>query len=497
MQARGSKGQTLELRYGEELASTGVSVRYQMRCSTTYQEQWILSGGVDELEGYDYKGFRYVEVIGDIEVIQPESIMAIVRHYPFPEEASTFRSEDQLLQGIWEMCRNTVKFSSQEHFVDCPTREKGQYLGDNTITAPAHALLSGDLRLYRKALIDFAHSTQICPGMMAVAPGHFMQEFADYSLQWPDQLWSYYRYTGDKDFLREMAPYAVGVAEYFRKYARADGLLRKGSDKPNLVDWPPNYRDGYDFPLPGHSAAEGCHNVINAFYYRCLSTVNLIQEELGEPQPYELTSVAKAFQRIFFDPESGLYRDAENSSHTSLHANILPLYAGLVPVKKHVQVTRFLKGKGMTCGVYMAYFYLQALIAAGEYEAAYQTIVSTERQVEKAVDKEKPDLVERTGYWANMLNEGATTCFEAWSKRLKWNTSLCHPWASAPILILVEDIFGIKPGEPGWTFIHFQPNIPSNMPDTTLTLTVATGKITVHVKDGRADLIPPAGIAVI
>ena len=37
--------------------------------------------------------------------------------------------------------------------------------------------------------------------------------------------------------------------------------------------------------------------------------------------------------------------------------------------------------------------------------------------------------------WVNMLREGATNCFEAWGKDQKWNTSLCHPWASAPIPI--------------------------------------------------------------
>ena len=49
--------------------------------------------------------------------------------------------------------------------------------------------------------------------------------------------------------------------------------------------------------------------------------------------------------------------------------------------------------------------------------------------------------------WVNMLREGATTCFEAWCKDQKWNTSLCHPWASAPIIVLLEDIMGIAPNE--------------------------------------------------
>ena len=44
------------------------------------------------------------------------------------------------------------------------------------------------------------------------------------------------------------------------------------------------------------------------------------------------------------------------------------------------------------------------------------------------------------GGWLRMLREGATTTFEAWGKDEKWNTSLCHPWGTAPVLILADPI---------------------------------------------------------
>jgi hypothetical protein len=39
-----------------------------------------------------------------------------------------------------------------------------------------------------------------------------------------------------------------------------------------------------------------------------------------------------------------------------------------------------------------------------------------------------------------MLKEGATTTFEAWGKAQKWNTSLFHPWATAPAIVFAKDI---------------------------------------------------------
>ena len=71
-------------------------------------------------------------------------------------------------------------------------------------------------------------------------------------------------------------------------------------------------------------------------------------------------------------------------------------------------------------GVYMAYFALASLKVRGEYDLAKRLICD-------------PDC------WLNMLSEGATTTFEAWGKDQKWNTSLVHPWATAPLIILSKN----------------------------------------------------------
>lgn len=56
--AQGNPGDTVMIRCGEERNSDG-SVRYDTRCNCRYEEFFILSGGVDQMDHYDYKGFRY------------------------------------------------------------------------------------------------------------------------------------------------------------------------------------------------------------------------------------------------------------------------------------------------------------------------------------------------------------------------------------------------------------------------------------------------------
>ena len=92
-----------------------------------------------------------------------------------------------------------------------------------------------------------------------------MQEIADYSLEFPAILNWIYSIDGDIEFLKRCEPYATGVYNYYKKYENSDGLLDRVIEW-NLVDWPANLRDGYDFPLT-RPVGYGVHNVINALWY--------------------------------------------------------------------------------------------------------------------------------------------------------------------------------------------------------------------------------------
>ena len=80
VKGEGRKGDAIILRYGEELNEDG-SIRFQMRCNCVYEEKWILSGGDDVLSQFDYKAFRYAELIFP-ETVKIKKITMTVRHYP-------------------------------------------------------------------------------------------------------------------------------------------------------------------------------------------------------------------------------------------------------------------------------------------------------------------------------------------------------------------------------------------------------------------------------
>lgn len=418
VRAKGNSGGEIVLRYGEELTDEN-KVRYNLRCNCKYEERWILSGGDDELNQFDYKAFRYAEiVVPDGAVIT--DIKMLVRHYPF-EKKAVYRSINADLDEVLRLCEDTVHFGTQEVFVDCPTREKGQYLGDAFISGRAQAILNGDATLLKKAIVDFCNSAFISQGIMAVSTSSFMQEIADYSLLFaPLVLWVY-RFDEDKEFLNHVYPYVKGAFEYFCKYENESGLLEGVTEKWNLVDWPENLRDGYDFPLT-NPIGKGVHNVINAFWIGFLKSFDEISEILGFTTANKAETAEKSYIAAFFDKNIGLFCDSERKAHSAIHSNVLPLYFGIKKdddtfIKNAIGLIE--KKKLTSMGVYMSYFALSALKKKDEYEKAV-TLATDEKA------------------WLNMIAQGGTSTFEAWGKEQKWNTSLFHPWAVAPLIVFSE-----------------------------------------------------------
>ena len=430
MTVKGEPGQKVRILSGEELIDgENYLVRYEMRCNCNYDEIHTLSGNVDELDYFDYKSFRYVNVFTDIDNLDEESFGATVRHHRFAPKYS-LETTLPYLKEIWDICENSLRIGAQGGMLDCPTREKGAYLGDFTVSGLAHLYLTEDTEYYKKQLYDFAATARIDSGIMACATCSLMQEIADFSLQYPLQLLNYYKFTGDKAVLADLYPIAYNIVKSFDLYKRADGLLCDVYGKWNLVDWPENLRDGYDAYIPRAERGHECHNVINAFYIGAIDTLNRIGEILGKEKIYSTDELKNAYINAFYNEETKLFCDSEGKTHSALHSNVLPLCFGITNNDMVEDIHSFIMKKGLSCGVQFSYFVLKALSRIGAFEDELALILN-----------------ESEHSWVNMIREGATCTFEAWGKDQKWNTSLCHPWASSPIIALFEDLngkFGIK-----------------------------------------------------
>ncbi len=106
------------LRFAQELNEDG-NLRYHPRANCRYKEEWILKDGENVLDQFDYKTFRYGEMI------LPEGVQVLdagmcVRHYPFTLKTALKAdfAADPALQQIWDLCVHTQHYGVQEVIQD-------------------------------------------------------------------------------------------------------------------------------------------------------------------------------------------------------------------------------------------------------------------------------------------------------------------------------------------------------------------------------------------
>ncbi len=424
-EATGSRGAEIKMLCGQELNEDG-SVRHKMRCNCDYQESFILSGkGVDILNQYDYKCFRYLELVVPKDVkIDLESIMLVARHMPFSLVAKPNFEDDPKIMAIWKLAVDTFKWGVQEQIQDCMDREKGYYLGDGCYTMYAYCLLTGDWSHARRFFDDFLRTKDIDRGLVTCGNCSFMQEIAEYPLMliWFANI--YLEETGDTKFIADRFDAFADILDSYReRYAMNDGLLCN-LDKWCVVEWPKNYQDGYDANVNEGRVCTDLHVVINAWYLGAIKYMNIMAKILGRKAYADVEPLEKAFQKAFWDDERNLFVDRLGSKHISLPGNSYAAYFGLMPAEKrgkyheaYVKLITEKKFKSINLFQFIPVFaYLKV---TGEKELQQSLLVS-------------PDA------WLRSLREGATRTFEGWGKNSKWNTSLFHLTMASVAIFLTD-----------------------------------------------------------
>lgn len=435
--AKGNAGDKISIFCGQELTEDK-EVRFALRANCRYEEEWILSGDVDELKQYDYKAFRYCKLTVP-EGVSVQNIKLIARHYPFILKKQCEYQDEDLLR-IWNLCVHSLKYGVQEVIQDCMEREKGQYLGDGSFSSVALAVLTGDTSMMEKLIDDALRTDFINEGLMTCSPCSFMQEIAEFPLMLPQLFLMHWKLKKDAHFIAERFEKLAAMLKFYEKnYAQENGLLAN-LDKWCVVDWPMEARDGYDYEWEQGSIARGTHNVINAYYIgakKCVyelakilsrediplygqDSKRLTQEEIDK-MAASIKDLQQAYMDAFYDAEQKLYCDTEISKHASLPSNVLALMYDLCPDKETEEriVQMIMEKPAENSALFISFASLCGLARLGRKEEILA-------------------YIRHPGRWLRMLEEGATTTFEAWGKDAKWNTSLFHLCYTYPVIFLTD-----------------------------------------------------------
>ena len=408
VRAKGQPGGEITIRCGQELNDDG-SVRFRLRANCVYEETWALSGREDDLDWFDYKSFRYAELTLPAGCAVSD-IGLTARHYPFALKArlAPDLAQDERLRQVWALCVRSQEYGVQEVIQDCMEREKGFYVGDGCYTALCNMLLTGDDSIVRKLIDDAFASTFITPGMVTCLDCSMMQEIAEYPLMLVSLILWHFRLTGDRAYLRQNAPGVFRLLDSYRQDYEREGLLRD-LDKWCVVEWPANFRDGYDVDITEGQVCHEPHVALNAYYIEAVRCANRIAAALEQPPYRDETPLVDAFLRAFYDPARGLFTDSLTSRHTSYIGNVLPFAFRLCPDERcERNILDWIDRVGVTgVSFFGAFPLMYGLLRRGERGRVLS-------------------MLRDENAWLRMLREGATSTFEGWGKDTKWNTSLFH-----------------------------------------------------------------------
>jgi len=405
---KGKKGNIVTVRCAQELNDDG-GLRYDLRANCRYEEEWILADGESILDWFDYKSFRYAELLlpEDVKIID---VYFIARHYPFSlaTKLKPEFSDNDVLKKIWELCVHTQKYGVQEVIQDCMEREKGFYLGDGCYTALTYMILTGDDSMVRK-LIDDAFSTDfITDTLVTCMCCSFMQEIAEYPLILVYLVLWHYNYTGDKEYLSQNYVKIQKLLNAYRKSYEKDYLLRN-LDKWCVVEWPKNFQHGYDVDIIEGKVCKEAHISSNAYYISAIRTANNIAEILKLPQYRNEKPLISAFYNAFYDETLHIYKNGEITRHISLVGNSFVYGLNLCSEQEFKEsfLSMLKKHKISSLSFFCTFLILIGFVKNDRYDLIKESLLDNEA-------------------WRRILREDGTTTFEGWGKDTKWNTSLFH-----------------------------------------------------------------------
>ncbi len=420
MTVKGKKDSVVVIRCGQELNEDG-NVRFELRANCKYEETWVLSANESVYDQFDYKSFRYAEIILP-EGCDVTELYMTVRHYPFElkgEMKKDFAGNAQLSR-VWDLCVHTQKYGVQEVIQDCMEREKGFYLGDGCYTSLANMILTKDDSMVRKLIDDAFTTSFITGGLVSCLDCSLMQEIAEYPLILIYLVLWHYRLTGDKEYLKRNYPKIVGVLESYRKEYEENGLLGN-LNKWCVVDWPKNFQDNYAVDVQSGKVCVEPHVVMNAYYIEAVRVANKIAEETGLSKYRDEKELTDAYVNAFYDKEKHLFRDGVHTDHISIVGNSIPFGLGLCPDRE--------------CVENIANMILERKLSSMSFFGTFTALMGFIRHGKENKIK---DLMLDEGAWLRMLTEDATTTFESWGKDTKWNTSLFHLTMSYAAIFLSD-----------------------------------------------------------
>lgn len=380
----------------------------------------VHTAGKDEVyEAFWYKAFRFIR----IEAKDPERAVKKVQmkicHYPVELEGS-FVCSDENYNRMYNVSIDTMLCCMYETFMDCPHYEQQQYVMDSAIESNVLMRMTGDRRLIRKCITEFAASQQPNGLLRCNYPNTLVQIIPGFSFFWIFMLRDYLNYAKETEFVQQQLGCMDKVLGYFAGQVREKGYI-SDSVYWDYVDWVPAWEMG----VPG-LVAGAPHTIYNLYYAYALLCAEEICRKLGKnghARDYreEYEKVCVLIRKHCYDSRMKLFRDSGEGTGFSVHTIMWAVLAGVVEGKEADEMIGRIHEEGLSRPSFsMNYYLFRALEKSGHREQIFENYAG----------------------WEKMLSLNCST----WCENPDSPRSECHGWSSAPLFDFAVNVLGVQCG---------------------------------------------------
>jgi alpha-L-rhamnosidase len=399
---RGKRGARLTVRHAEVLEPDGTLHTRSLRSARAADTYVLGSDGEVTLESnFTFHGFRYADVVGDVEVVSATAVAISSATSP----RGSFESSDAVLNRL----HSNVQWSQRDNFVsvptDCPQRdERLGWTGDAQAFATTASTLFDTESFWESWLRDLEIDQAADGGVASVVPNilgmeSFMVDGVGQDIMgragWADAAtivpWSVYESFGDRAVLAKQ----LGSMRRWVGYLdarRVDGGLLPTNEF--------QYGDWLDPDAPGDKpwdAKVSAAFVANAFFAHSARILSRAEHLVGDPAEAERNA------RLGDEIATLVWADQGEHAITTQSGCAIALEFHIAPDEQRVAIAEALAANvraengRISTGFLGTPLVLHALSKAGKFDEAYQMLLC----------RDVPS-------WLYQVEMGATTVWERW-----------------------------------------------------------------------------------
>ncbi|MBR7165559.1 MAG: family 78 glycoside hydrolase catalytic domain [Clostridia bacterium] len=472
IRASAPAGTRIYIRYSEYLNKDGtvhLGVGSSQQTTEDYRDFYTFSGnGVETfVADFDYKAFRYFEIVGLSDWIQVEDISVQWASSDLTQ-VSTFTSSDDMLNKLYEACINTQINNTIGMTVDCPHREQAQYLADSQLQYAlfSYAFEEAPEFIY-KTLFDFATQQlengrfeYTSPTSQYVAPDIY--SIPEWDLRYTAILHRYYELTGNLAAVAEFYDNAAANVNFHYAMVDSTGLLIDDPAGRNISDHPgKGVKDNPGFPP----------TVVNLLLYDSLNRLSRLASLLGkDTESAAWAEKASALKQninvLLKDNETGLYKHHLGTNDTNIGVTAMAINVGVAEkgdLQKQLEAISLWTNASTAnaeTSVVLTYELLCAIMQYG-------------------TNAQKEYLYKRMeASWGQMVKKGHKTTWERWED----SSSHSHAWSAYPAYIMLRGFAGINFNGTAYSDITVKPFLPTGISHVSSTVKIPDSNESITVR---------------